>query len=421
MLLYMLLYVFLKRLKSVIRRFAERNRKRHQKEIHGIPIIQGNKADKNEPRKEWVITKWVAIVGIIATLFSGILTVLLTGGSKVIPLYVTSHIVGVDVVNRGFPTGDCSKLLQVSARSTLPLPKYAISVEVGKWNQGTQDPLQRVPQDMFEIKRFERGCYILITLDLVGLINSQYAETPYGWFFLKITLADQFSTEADSHTFFFKRPYREDFANLAEAMKIHGGEFTSITGENGGLRIRNRTKRGGYVSADFVVVLDCKTNYTISGCFTVEDDDESKPCGLDFVICDEMGGVRESVILCEGQRDGYAIKTGHEKIGDEGVKERAGSASVKRSSKNEIVKNYFQIRVIEATGGHFLQLFVSQREGDFGEGTLAHNRFFANSEFHGDHTKISVRLWQAGCVELYDFQVSEEVPDLHEGVYELGN
>ncbi|MCK4826663.1 hypothetical protein KA005_63585, partial [bacterium] len=110
MLLYMLLYVFLKRLKSVIRRFAERNRKRHQKEIHGIPIIQGNKADKNEPRKEWVITKWVAIVGIIATLFSGILTVLLTGGSKVIPLYVTSHIVGVDVVNRGFPTGDCSKL-----------------------------------------------------------------------------------------------------------------------------------------------------------------------------------------------------------------------------------------------------------------------------------------------------------------------
>ncbi len=144
---------------------------------------------------------------------------------------------------------------------------------------------------------------------------------------------------------------------------------------------------------------------------------ETGACGLDFVICNKMGGTRESIILCEGQRNSYAIKTGDEGIHNENVKIRATSAIVRRSTEKYIVKNYFQIRVIEATSGHFIQLFISQTEGDFGEGMLAHNRFLFNSEFQGSKTKLKIRLWQAGCVELYDFEVAEDPPDLHEGVY----
>ena len=421
MLLYMLLYVFLKRLRRVIGRFTKRSVKRREKDFQTIPLIVVDKHTKTTFSQEFVITTWVSIIGTIVTLIvilivgllPGILTKLLDDRERFTPL---SRIVEVELLNRGIETQNQCTMVKATATSKGPLQENTISMQIRKYSSSTHELAKCVPQDMIEITQAEDGRSVEITANLNQVIKSLYAKTPSGWFVLKIILTDQSGLEVDSRKYVFNRPYREDFRNLDEALEIHGGEFTSITDGDRGLRIRNRTKRGGYVSADFLELFDFKTNYTISGCYTVKDDDNSKPCGLDFVICNERGGIRKSVILCEGQRDGYAIKTGDEGIHNENVKVRAISAIVRRSSEKHIVKNYFKIRVIEATGGHLLQLFVSQKEGDFGEGTLAHNRFLVNSKFQGDHTKLRIRLWQAGCVELHGFEVAEDPPDLREGV-----
>lgn len=421
MLLYMLLYVFLKRLRRVIGHFTKRSVKRREKDFQTIPLIGFDKHVKTSFSREFVITTWVSIIGTIVTLIvilivgllPWILTKLVDDRERFIPL---SRIVEVELLNQGIETQNQCTMVKATAISTSPLPENAISIQIRKCSSATHELEKCVPQDMTEITQAEDGRSVEVTADLDHVVKSEYAKKPYGWFILKIILTDQSGLEVDSRKSVFNRPYREDFRNLDEALEIHGGEFTSITDGNRGLRIRNRTKRGGYVSADFLELFDFKTNYTISGCYTVKDDDNSKPCGLDFVICNERGGIRESVIICEGQRDGYAIKTGDEGIHNENVKVRAISVIVRRSSENHIVKNYFQIRVIEATGGHLLQLFISPTEGDFGEGTLAHNRFLINSKFQGDKTKLRIRLWQAGCVELYGFKVAEDPPDIREGV-----
>jgi len=99
------------------------------------------------------------------------------------------------------------------------------------------------PQEFLGLRSLKIDVRRRAILSLNQLIKAKFKEAPYGWFVLKVTLADQFNLQADSRTFLLSQAYHEDFTNLEEVMEIHGGEFSSITTPNNGCELETELKR----------------------------------------------------------------------------------------------------------------------------------------------------------------------------------
>lgn len=203
----------------------------------------------------------------------------------------------------------------------------------------------------------------------------------------------------------FNHYWHEQFLDMYKAITPNNNNsFEPIANKYGGLCILNTTGQGGYISADINQAFDFITNYEIYGSFNVFPVDKGTPCGLDIVVCNERNCEILSVILGEGQLNGFAIKFMGETLKDKDVKTNSNDRCI--SLDNNCMVNYFKISITDDCNGILCRIFLDQ-QNSLGPKSKVHERFFPQGFPSRRMTRIKIKMWQAGYIELYDLNLSE--------------
>lgn len=380
-----------------------------------IPII-GTKASRRSAFFKHLLTCkntaiFLGILGLIGALFSGLVTNLVLRRPKkaIVPL--------VSVLELTKPTSPSPRVsdhvyatppvLEVTATSSATLDPNAIAVRLGKPRLHKEEPLPDVPRENFTIRWSHPGRRLVVILNTGPIIHSLYPLTPHGLYRVEFLLADETGQTTRSSITEFTYVYQPDFKELEGVLVPKDEGFASISGTLTGLEIRNSSTSGGYISADLVQEFDFKTNLCISGCFTMEFEDVSKPCGLDIALCDEWGIPRLSFVLPDGPLDVFAIKVGNEKPIWGKVRVRARNTKIGRTTEEEVVFNSFRISVSRQGGGTLCSLYTNPQTADFSPDYRAHERLLHGPVLEGRYMQVQLRVWKKGVIRLYGFTVAE--------------
>lgn len=394
-----------------------RRKKAKKKRFDPIPIIRPKNSRLRNFMKGLAAGTGIGalLLVLLSQLFSGAGTKLVEKihrlGKSVPPLAVRVELTKPTPVSGSVSDSDyiSPPMIEVTATSNIPLKPDGLGVQFGKIHLHKGSPLREVERKYIRFRQRDGGRRLIATLDTAALIRSCYPETPHGLYRAEFALAGHDGAGTCSTKLEFNYVYTEDFTELKEALVTDDKGFTSIRGNGPGLEINSKDTRTRCISADIIQLFDFKTNFYILGFFTMELEDAFKPCGLDVVICDESGWLRLSTVLVDGHLNGFSMKTLGEKIGDKHVKVRCNRTRVVPTTERRTVYNYFLICISEQDGGHLCTLYVNPDLPEFGPNSRAHERLLSDSVFRGTGTRIKLRLWQAGAVDLYGFKVAEFV------------
>jgi hypothetical protein len=300
-------------------------------------------------------------------------------------------------------------LIEVTADGDIPLEPGNLAVRFGKIHLHKVFPLREVESEFISFRQRDHGCRITAILDTAALIEFWYPDTPHGLYRAEFVLSCHNGTGTCSTEMEFNYAYVEDFKELEKAIVTNDKGFNNTHGNVNGLEIDSKDTVAACISAGIIQQFDFKTNFYISGFFTMELEDRSTPCGLDVVIFDKSQWLRLSTVLVDGHVNGFSMKTLGEKIGGKHVKVRCSRTRVIPTTEKRKVYNYFLICILKVDGGHLCTLYVNPELPEFGPNTRAHERLLSDSVFRGSGTRIELRLWRAGVVNLYDLRVAELV------------
>ncbi|GAH81208.1 unnamed protein product, partial [marine sediment metagenome] len=183
-------------------------------------------------------------------------------------------------------------------------------------------------------------------------------------------------------------------------------DFESTGESYGGLRIRNYSKAGRFVSADLNQEFDFKTNFRISGFFTIEHDNALDPSGFDIALCDKWGE-KLSIVLGDGRMNAFSIKMIGEKYGAQPVTARSENIRIWPTTHEGPVYNHFLIQIWQHGGETRCSLYVNRDTPDFSQSSFVHERIVDPRMFSGAIRHIKFKLWKAGILKLYNFEVAE--------------
>jgi hypothetical protein len=292
--------------------------------------------------------------------------------------------------------GTCSDYLQ----------KDALSVQCDKaWLTGSSS-LEEVGGQHIEIDQKADSRRLVATFDSGSFIRSSqpHSQTPHGPYRVLFKLTVPRQPKSSYKGFPFNYVYEESFKQLSEVLDTNDREFVSIPGPQGGLEMQVLAGKRR-VSAHLTQEFDFKTNFCVLGCFTAEFEDAGDPTSLDIVVCDGWGE-KLSVVFADGRLDTFSIKTAQDRRGEKDVTIARARTSVGRTTDEETVYNFFEIRVQKYGDKAKCSLFLRHngaiRKGD----PPIHWRMLENLEFLTDLTHINLKLRKPGTVRLYDFEVA---------------
>jgi hypothetical protein len=373
------------------------------------PTKPKRKAGRLSNKSKIAIT--VALIGLIGSVLPAIINMFggsgLTGLSSEQQVTLNPPVVFPDAK---LPDGRCIKepKIEVVAESSHPLEEEAICARIGKprWYK-EEKTLPLVPRENFTVKKELGGKRLVGTLDSDAFIKEQYESTPHGLYRVEFEITNpSIKPEKASSEVEFNYIYKEDFRELDKVIDADFKNFKNIEGIDGGLEINNRSESGTFVSAKLKQDFDFKTDFYVSGFFTMEFENPRDPSGFDICLCDRWGE-QLSVVFADGGLNAFSIKMRGEKFKGSGVLVRSNTTAIERTTADNTVYNYFKIRIWQDGRHSRCSLYVQSKGSDFRGVPPVHERIIDTSVFGEKCTRIMLKLWKAGILKLYNLEVAE--------------
>jgi hypothetical protein len=352
----------------------------------------------------------LAVLGALATIFSGsgshVIDVIRNSRGKPEPIKVSKPVVIYQETEKTAYGYTSPPKIQVTAQSHNPFTTDTIFANCGKLRSGSE--FQVVPPQNFSVEQRDQGHMMVTTLNTNSFIHSLNTDSPHGWYKAIFKITDPARDNNSSTELEFNYVYKEGFRHLEKVLIPETRGFTNVPENGGGLSVHNLRKGQGYVSALLKQKFDFKTNFCITGFFTVLSKDTTRPTGLDIALCDRWGE-KLSFVFADGHFDAFSIKVMRDKYGKGETTNRnyKNGPRIIPSTDANMIPNFFKIEMVNFNNQSRCRLYVKQYDSDFDPNSIAHERFISTSVFAGTFTTINFKLWQSGIVKLYDFEVAE--------------
>jgi len=329
------------------------------------------------------------------------------------PIYPNKSLRPIKCVKLKVPTLLCDEVenpgnrcpkppkIEIVTESDNPLKEDAIYARCGKPRIYHDSVLPCVKKEHMSWEQSNGGCVLIGQLSTGLAMRELYSQTPHG---IYNTVFAYGEPGGDSKEIGFNYVYKEDFKRFKYAITPKTNGFGNISGNSGGLEIKNHRNR--CMSADLNQNFDFKTNFYIRGYFTLEFDKASGVNGLEIALCDKWGE-KVSVVIPDGGLNNFSIKMKDEDRSKKGVMVRSDKIRVIKSTKENTIYNYFEIRIWENAGKNLCSLYVQPKYPNLGAESLVHERVMNPGKFEGEFTRIKLRVWKTGVVKLYDFEIGE--------------
>ena len=296
--------------------------------------------------------------------------------------------------------------MQLSVEDDETLDKDSTLVRFGK-RRAYPDAheLPFVTKEAISYESRKGGQILIGTMSTNKLIGT---KTPHGRYHCWAEVTDKSGSRAKTDVIEFNYVYRTNFSPLEKFLTVNSKDaFYGLL--NGGLEIRNNSERGGFVSTALKQSFDLKTDFTISGRFTLKCSPDS-PAGLDINLGIMTGATfneKLAFIFPDGRLDTFSIKAAGEKRSDPNVT-NINSRHRTRILVDGKTIHYFLIRIIKRNErGSTFELYITRESPDPRYDSPSHVRNMNTTVLGKGLTWIQIRLWQAGTLRLFNITVAE--------------